>query len=688
MKPRQSFSIYLIFLLTLFSCEQISSESSSSSYFTPESTSISDSTSEESSSTIISSDITYDDSSSQSSSVLNSSENPPKKTITGFLIDDSIDYYLLGESFADIEMMSVIIYFSDNTSLDVSGKLNYYVIHLQDINGNVIDYQQPFSSVGIYNLYVSYIRDPNIQSNILTVEVKDYNLTQLEEKTDATPLFDYADLENSMLQNLSFPTNGLVNALVIPIEIQNFPFVDAGYGEAYMEAINRVFNGNGKEDTLYWESVASYYKKSSHNTLDLFFDIAPPFVSEKTSEDLLEMNQFSAEYLTSLDMATLALENYVRTYGANSLKKYDNNQDGLIDGLWFVYSAPDYAMYNYSHDNAKLFWAFSTDSVRSVPNLESPDLHSYGWASISFIIKQTNAPAVDSHVYIHETGHLLGLPDYYSYDRRFGSQGGLAMMDLNVGDQDAFSKIALGWADPYVVTEDCRVTIQPNVENGDAILIADKWNGTAFDEYILLDLQVPLGLNALDASASYDHRPLYYSQPGIRMLHVDARIGQFKYLYQGEYDVPFEGIYATNDETQTSMYLEDEQVQALLLDGTLPQMSMDPTIPFTERDSGYTVINANSSSRTYIQEKPYVDNRLLSLISANQLSPEDDSVYASNDSLFRKGDTWSMKNHGLKFFTQVPNHFNNGDTFSWAITILACDENSATIQFRKVANRF
>lgn len=687
MRTKKSRLIVLFLLSTLYSCTNINSEASSTSFFYDTTSSYSEESSDDSSSSIISSDISYVDPTSESSSASSSSETPAKKTITGFLIDDSINYYIVGESFADIQRMSVILYFSDNTSLDVSGKLNYYNIHLRNNEGVIQDHLQPFTKIGFYQLYVSYIRDPEIRSNVLPIEVKNYIFTQLEEKTDATPLFNYADLESSLLQNLSFPSSGLVNGLVIPIEIKDFPFVDAGYGEAYIDAIDRVFNGEGETDTLYWESVGSYYRKASQGTLDLVFDVAEPFLSNKTSGDLLNMNASSADYLTSLDMATLALDNYKKNHGGEALKKYDNDEDGLIDGLWFVYSAPDYASYNYNHNNAGLFWAFCTDSIRSTPNLHSPDLHSYSWASLSFIINEPNDPSVDGHTYIHETGHLLGLPDYYSYDRSYGSQGGLAMMDLNIGDQDAFSKIALGWSNPYVVTEDCRVTIKPNVINGDSILIADQWNGTAFDEYILIDLQVPVGLNVLDASTSYDYRPLYYSEPGIRMLHVDARIGQFKYLYVGEDDAPYTGIYAMSDETQSSMYLEDDQVQALIAKQTLPRMSLDASVSFKNRDAGYSVINANSASRTLIQEKPYVDNRLLSLITANQVSPEDDSVYASNQSLFQKGDNWSMKNNGFKFFAQVPDHFNNGDEFNWIITVVECDDQSATIQFRKIVQQ-
>jgi len=61
------------------------------------------------------------------------------------------------------------------------------------------------------------------------------------------------------------------------------------------------------------------------------------------------------------------------------------------------------------------------------------------------------SPNIDAHMLVHETGHMLGLEDYYSYSGLENPCGGVDMMDLNVGDHDAYSKMVLGWVNPYVV---------------------------------------------------------------------------------------------------------------------------------------------------------------------------------------------------------------------------------------------
>ena len=50
---------------------------------------------------------------------------------------------------------------------------------------------------------------------------------------------------------------------------------------------------------------------------------------------------------------------------------------------------------------------------------------------------------VDAHTYIHEMGHMLGLPDYYDYSFKSSPTGMYDMQDNNVGDHNPFSKMHL-----------------------------------------------------------------------------------------------------------------------------------------------------------------------------------------------------------------------------------------------------
>jgi hypothetical protein len=129
--------------------------------------------------------------------------------------------------------------------------------------------------------------------------------------------------------------------------------------------------------------------------------------------------------------------------------------------------------------------------------------------------EQTNA-----RTYIHETGHLLGLEDYYDYDETVGARGGLGgadMMDYNAGDHNSFSKMVLGWVNPYLINGDTvTVDLKSCSETGEVILIPIKWEQNIFTEYYLIEFYTPTSLNSEND---------YLTTSGIRILHVIASIG-------------------------------------------------------------------------------------------------------------------------------------------------------------------
>ncbi len=604
----------------------------------------------------------------------------------GISFTDNIGSYTVGETFNSIFDLTVSIHYSDGTTRDVSAKPAYYKTIVKNSSGETVDTSKPFESAGTYSMQVYYKSNSAIVSEAKNFTVSAVLTNTVSTKTDATASFNYCDVENSSLSNLSFPTSGNVNTLVLPIEISDYPFSRTGHGTKYREALDATFNGDGATDTGYWESVSSYYKKSSMGKLNFDFTIAETYESGMTASDV---NDLGNESTASLTMIENALANYTSIHGAGSLKKYDNDGDGYIDGLWAVYSAPDYSSNSTigALSNKGIFWAFCTDTTKNQPNVDNPTLHSYGWASQTFMNEAVAASdGVDAHTFIHETGHLLSLPDYYSYDisssSSSGCQGGLAMMDLNIGDQDAFSKMALGWADPYVVTEDCVITINPNESTGDCILLAENWNGTAFDEYMLFDLQTPTGLNSLDSSKAYNSRPLYYNKAGVRAYHVDARLGELMHLYKGELDVTKESTYWVTDD-EDDYYVSDDDVKALNAQGSLPRLSTDKSVSVDTRTPGYSVINANCASRASISQEPYTKNRLLTLVTRDNVNCETDLKYGSADSLFQAGDSWDLARKGGKYFTTNAMHFNNGDDLNWVVTVLSVSDTSATLQFRK-----
>jgi M6 family metalloprotease-like protein len=329
------------------------------------------------------------------------------------------------------------------------------------------------------------------------------------------------------------PSRGQHSVLVLPIELSGYPFAASTLAD-----LATVFNGAGSSATGYYESVASFYAKSSYGALSLTYTIAPKYVSSYSPSTLYALNSDPTDGSTSILRSALA--SYKQSSGDNC-QAFDSDSDGLIDATILIYSCPDNSRDSaiQSLDKADLYWAYcSWDfAKKDEASTFSPIGNAYLWASYDFMYIGATSPHVDAHTYIHESGHLMGLPDYYCYDtvsnpttgkRSHPSPlGAVAMMDENISDHDIATKFALGWLHPYVVTGPCDLTLNPSENNGDCLLLPAKgnsWNGSAFTEYLLLELYTPTALNALDATTAYSYHPKGYSVPGVRLLHVDARI--------------------------------------------------------------------------------------------------------------------------------------------------------------------
>ena len=354
----------------------------------------------------------------------------------------------------------------------------------------------------------------------------------------------YAALEASSEVNLTaydvsvnqgkggLQSTGTMDTLVIPVSFTDYPYDDKTLG-----VLEIAFNGDGAE-TRYWESVRSFYYESSFGQLTLNADIAPVYETGMKANEYMELHSNSGR--RSLDLMREAVSDFVENGGDTS--KYDNDQDGYIDALYIIYSCPSFN--SEEGQQAGLdseFWAFTYwDQFASLK--EYPVGNAYVFASAGFL-HEGSLTGIDAHTYIHETGHLLGLEDYYNYDavnnnvsvdekyRYYAPLGGYDMMDYNLLDHNAVSKWLLGWTNPRVVTGDLefplRLEMDSSFDTGDFIALVpsfEEYNGTPYGEYIVLELYEPKGLNYLDSVNGYSGYAPGPDRVGLRIYHVDTRL--------------------------------------------------------------------------------------------------------------------------------------------------------------------
>lgn len=295
------------------------------------------------------------------------------------------------------------------------------------------------------------------------------------------------------------PTTGKINGLVIPVDFEDYPA--------------KKINEPAKIPS--YQSVASYYYNSSYGQLDMHFDVLDWQRLKYKSTHYENSNDFDGDASGASEIIYEVLS-YLQ-YELD-LSKYDNDKDGIIDSLYIIYSKP-------FNSNSTFWWAFQ---YLTFEDYKFDDLYTcyYVFASYDFLFESKMAIT-----YIHETGHMFGLEDYYDYDSKEGfNKGGLGssdMMDYNFGDHNPFSKMALGWINnPLLVTgfdDDESVTI--NLKSyelyGDVILLADNYDldKGMFQDYFLIIYT--------DIDSKVNKNNTVYKKNGIKVYRIHGELKEY-----------------------------------------------------------------------------------------------------------------------------------------------------------------
>lgn len=331
-------------------------------------------------------------------------------------------------------------------------------------------------------------------------------------------------------ESIGLPSTGNFHALVIPVQFSGDTIT-----QTQLDRLEKAFNGTASDTG--WESVKSYYEKSSYGKLVLNFDIQSVYKAKYNADyyESYKKNNYTyggQQYTTTGDEIILqeVLSYYEKTM---DLSQYDTNGDEIIDAVYLIYSAP----VDYSEDS--FYWAYVT-WYYGEETYDNVGAYYYLFASFGFMDESTsrdkgsgynkiNGLDINAATYIHETGHLFGLDDYYDYYEGTGSDEGLGgsdMMDYTIGDQNVYSKTMLGWLTPTVVNSTQTVTLQSSQEKGDAILIPLDFDNSYFCEYLLIDLYTADGLNELHSKNAVTEDLILYggAQYGVRIYHVSSSI--------------------------------------------------------------------------------------------------------------------------------------------------------------------
>lgn len=298
------------------------------------------------------------------------------------------------------------------------------------------------------------------------------------------------------------PSKGNVKVFALLIDFPDTPHANAS---SYIN--DRLF-GTGNPADAPIDSLASFYRRSSYNQLELAGGATLGWYRSPRNRSAIPQTVSGREGLIREALTWFQGQGH-------DFSVYDNDGDGAIDYFLVVWSGADSGWGGF-------WWGYQTEFYDATVRFGGKRLSKYSWQWEARPAGGVFTPLAA----IHETGHALGLPDYYDYDDSVGPRGGvgrLDMMDGNLGDHNCFSKWLLEWITPTVVASGRQVvSLRPSATTGDAVLVMP-------------------GISLADTSAEFfmvqnrsrTGNDLRIPADGLLVWHVDATLdaGGYDFLY-------------------------------------------------------------------------------------------------------------------------------------------------------------
>lgn len=322
-----------------------------------------------------------------------------------------------------------------------------------------------------------------------------YSISKLEkENKDA---FGYKHIFNPLDYESNNP-----KMLVLPLHFSDGKGTSSNERNEIKENLMQTFMGDSAKTG--WFSLKDFYRISSDNLINFDISFADFYSCGKSSKEINSIDKV-------IEVINNGLSNLTINGKKPSFSEFDSNNDGIIDSLWVVYDVLDYKQ---SSSTNSMLWNFTYPLYNS-PYNNPYNIGSFSWGTYNLMYQGAdNGIKFDAHTFVHETGHLFGLNDYYDYGGVTAPMCGLTMMDQNVCDFDAYSKLILGWKQPIIAYGNCTINVN-DIKNGHPLVILPdestlfskdgKIFFNPFSEFLLVEyFDTKNELNLKDIKNGYD----------------------------------------------------------------------------------------------------------------------------------------------------------------------------------------
>lgn len=435
-------------------------------------------------------------------------------------------------------------------------------------NGFVIVNDTLFLSGHIIAYYLSGFEEDVTKSSLLTYVITDDSLTYknvkfsltkgsvtetvtykvryftAEDYSGETTAFDFNDYgSESLYGDIHYLSNsGNLKLLVIPVwftNSENFFSTSQKQGlRSYIQ--DKIL---GEYNPYYSASLKRFYETESRGALTISATITEFY---ETNDASTTYPDIGVDTTKTHNLAESAANWYFTNNPTDSRSNYDLDNDGNIDGIILFYAAYYYGLKSETQRTTAYAWP-NTSSSR---HYNTACFCSIG--SIFGFNKNTNTTTVKnatdlgsinvaaykrgSHQVVHEVGHMFGAVDLYEYSSaeqtKYYPCGGFSMQDSDQGSHEPYHTNLIGWTKPdiyasddYEVGDEVTINIDDFQSSGNNIVLTKTWNeyNSLFDEYLILELYSPTGLNEFDGS-----QPQYnFNGVGFRLWHVNSILEEF-----------------------------------------------------------------------------------------------------------------------------------------------------------------
>ncbi len=274
--------------------------------------------------------------------------------------------------------------------------------------------------------------------------------------------------KRSMGVQKSYPLSGSPKSLVILVEFTNKKFSVVEPLQAYTALLNQAgYSSNGGTG-----SARDYFSDNSNGAFSPDFVVVGPVSLDQTFNYYGQnINESDANPRQMIIDACKKAD----TLGVD-FSEYDTDGDGFVDNV-FVY----YAGFNEAEGgpNDAVWphrWTLSTPY-----SIDGKKINDY--ACTSELKGYTGSNMCGIGTFVHEFGHVLGLPDFYATNgAEHATLGSWDVMDAgpynNAGrtppGYSAYERFFLGWLTPTVLNQPSLVTLESLLSTNKACLITQS----------------------------------------------------------------------------------------------------------------------------------------------------------------------------------------------------------------------